>query len=50
MGKRNAYCRVLVWKYKAKRSLRRPRRRWEDNVRMDLGEVELGDVYTIHVA
>jgi hypothetical protein len=24
--------------------LGRPRRRWEDNIRMDLGEVEWGDV------
>jgi hypothetical protein len=31
--------RVLVGKPEAKRSLGRPRRRWEDNIRMDLQEV-----------
>ena len=31
--------RVLVGKPEGKRSLGRPRRRWEDNIKMDLGEV-----------
>jgi hypothetical protein len=31
--------RVLVGKPEGKRSLGRPRRRWEDNIRMDLQEV-----------
>ena len=35
---RNAY-RVLVGKPESKRPLRRPRRRWEDNIKMDLREV-----------
>ena len=35
---RNAY-RVLVGKPEGKRSLGRPRRRWEDNIKMDLREV-----------
>ena len=35
---RNAY-RVLVWKPESKRPLGRPRRRWEDNIKMDLTEV-----------
>ena len=35
---RNA-CRVLVGKPKGGRPLGRPRRRWEDNIRMDLREV-----------
>jgi hypothetical protein len=34
--------RVLVGKPEGKRPLGRPRRRWEDNVRMDLQEVECG--------
>jgi hypothetical protein len=34
---RNAY-RVLVGKPEGKRPLRRPRRRWVDNIRMDLRE------------
>jgi hypothetical protein len=39
MGKNwNAY-RLLVGKPEGKRPLRRPRRSWVDNIRMDLGEV-----------
>jgi hypothetical protein len=34
--------RVLVGKPEGKRPLGRPRRRWEDNVRMDLQEVGYG--------
>jgi hypothetical protein len=47
--KRNAY-RLLVGKPHGKRPLGRPRRRWVDNIRMDLGEVELGDVDWIGLA
>jgi hypothetical protein len=39
--KRNAY-RILVGKPEGKRSLKRPRRRWEDNVIMDLREIGWG--------
>ena len=35
---RNAY-RILVGKPEGKRPLGMPRRRWEDNIRMDLREV-----------
>ena len=35
---RNAY-RVLVGKPESKRPLGRPRRRWEDNIKLDLREV-----------
>jgi hypothetical protein len=35
--KRNAY-RLLVGKPEGKRPLGRPRRRWVDNIRMDLGD------------
>jgi hypothetical protein len=42
-GKRNAY-RLLVGKPEGKRPLGRPRRRWVDNIRMDLGELGLGNV------
>jgi hypothetical protein len=39
MGKtRNAY-RILVGKPEGKRPPRRPRRRWVDNMRMDLREI-----------
>jgi hypothetical protein len=37
--KRNAY-RILVGKPKVKRPLGRPRRRWVDNIKMDLREIE----------
>jgi len=33
--------RVLVGKPEAKRPLGRPRRRWEDNIKMDIREVEV---------
>jgi hypothetical protein len=39
---RNAY-RLLVEKPEGKRPLGRPRRRWVDNITMDLGEVGWGD-------
>jgi hypothetical protein len=38
---RNAY-RLLVGKPKGKRPLGRPRRRWVDNIKMDLLEIDLG--------
>jgi hypothetical protein len=41
--KRNAY-RLLVGKPDVRKQLGRPRRRWVDNIRMDLGEVGWGDV------
>ena len=34
--------RVLVGKPEGKRTLERPRRRWEDNIKMDLQEVDCG--------
>jgi hypothetical protein len=48
-GKRNPY-RLLVVKPEGKRPLGRSRRRWVDNIRMDLGEVVLGDVDWIGLA
>ena len=33
---------VLVGKSEGKRPLGRPRRRWEDNIKMDLQEMETG--------
>jgi hypothetical protein len=41
--KRNVY-RLLVGKPEGKRPLGRPRRRWVDNIKMDLVEVAWGDV------
>jgi len=42
--------RVLVGKPKGKRPLGRPRRRWEDNNKMDLQEVGCGGVDWIKLA
>ena len=42
MGEGSGVHRVLVGKPEGKRPLRRPRRRWEDNIKMDLQEVEGG--------
>jgi len=39
MGERRGVHRVLVGKPEGKRPLGRPRRRWEDNIKMDLREV-----------
>jgi hypothetical protein len=47
--KRNAY-RLLVGKPEGKRPLGRPRRRWVDNIKMDLGKVGWGDVDWIGLA
>jgi hypothetical protein len=42
MGDRRGVYRVLVGKCEGKRQLGRPRRRWEDNIKMDLQEVDCG--------
>jgi hypothetical protein len=39
MGEERRVHRVLVGKPEGKRPLGRPRRRWEDNIKMDLQEV-----------
>jgi hypothetical protein len=39
MGERRSVYRVLVGKPEGRRSLGRARRRWEDNMKMDLQEV-----------
>ena len=39
MGQGRGVYRVLVGKSEGKRPLGRPRRRWEDNIKMDLQEV-----------
>jgi hypothetical protein len=50
MGEKRTAYRLLVVKPEGKRPLGRPRRRWMDNIRMDLGEVECGDVDWIGLA
>ena len=46
MGKRRGVYRDLVGKSEGKRSLGRPRRRWQDNIKMYLQEVGCGGVWT----
>ena len=50
MGKKRGVYRVLVGKTEGKRSLGRPRLRWEDNVKMDLQEVGCGCMDWIELA
>ena len=42
MGERRGVHRVLVGKPEGKRPLGRPRRKWEDNIKLDLREVGRG--------
>jgi hypothetical protein len=39
VGEKRNVCRILVGKPEGKRPLGRPRRRWEDNIKMDLREI-----------
>ena len=50
MGEERGAYRVLVGKPEGKRPLGRPRRRWMDNIRMDLQEVGCGYVDWIGLA
>jgi len=50
MGESRGICRVLVGKPEGKRPLRRPRHRWEDNIKMDLQEVGCGGMDWIELA
>jgi hypothetical protein len=43
LRERNAY-RILVGKPDERRPLRRPRRRWVDNIKIDLREIEWNGV------
>jgi hypothetical protein len=49
-GRREKLYKILVGKPEGKRPLRRPRRRWEDGIRMDLRETGLGCVDWIRLA
>jgi hypothetical protein len=44
MGEGRSVYRVLVGRSEGKRPLGRPRRRWEDNVKMDLREIWIGEL------
>jgi hypothetical protein len=50
MGEKMYACRLLMERSEGKIPLGRPRRRWADNIRMDLGEVGWGDVNWIDLA
>ena len=50
MDERRCIHRVLVGKPKVKRPLGRPRRKWEDNIKMDLQEVVCGGMGWIELA
>jgi hypothetical protein len=49
-GERRGVYRVLVGKPEGKRSLGRRRRRWEDNIKMDLQETGCGGMDWIDLA
>jgi hypothetical protein len=48
-AKKNA-CRILVGKPEGTRPLERTRRKWDDNIKMDIREVGLGGVDWIGLA
>ena len=50
MGERRGEYRVLVGTSEGKRQLARPRRRWEDNIRLDFQEVGCGGTDWIELA
>jgi hypothetical protein len=44
MGEVRGAYNILVGRSEGRRPLGRPRRRWEDNIKMDLREIWFGDV------
>jgi hypothetical protein len=50
MGERGGVYRVLVGRPEGKRPLGRPRRRWEDNIKLDLREIGFDGANWIHLA
>jgi hypothetical protein len=50
MGERKGVYRVLVGKPERKRPIGRPRRRWEDNIKMNLQEMGCGGMDCIELA
>jgi len=50
MGEGRVVYRILVGKPEGRRPLGRPRRRWEDNIRMDLREMGCGCVDWMQLA
>jgi hypothetical protein len=50
MGEVTGAYNILVGKPEGRRPLGRPGRRWEDSIKMDLGEIGFGDVDWIDLA
>jgi hypothetical protein len=50
MGEKRKTYRLLVGKLEGNRPLRRPRCRWVDTIKMDLGELGWGGVHCIGLA
>jgi hypothetical protein len=50
MGEARGAYNILIGKPEGRRPLGRPRRRWEDNIKMDLREIGFEDVNWIHLA
>jgi hypothetical protein len=50
MGEGRGVYRVLVGRPEGKRPLGGPRRRWEDNIKMDLREMEINGTIWIQLA
>jgi hypothetical protein len=50
MGEGRGVYRVLVGRPEGKRPLERPRRRWEDNIKLDLREIEVDEAKWIQLA
>jgi hypothetical protein len=50
MGEKGNAYRILVGKPEGKRPLGRPRRMWEDNIRMDFREIRWGGTDWIYLA
>jgi hypothetical protein len=50
MGERRSVYRVLVWRPEGKRPLGRPRRRWENSIKLDLRETGIDGTNWIHLA
>jgi hypothetical protein len=50
MGKERKVYKVLLGKSEGSRPLGRPRRKWEDGIRMDLREIGLGGMGWIRLA
>jgi transposase len=50
MGEGSGVYRVLVWRPKGKKPLGRPRRRWKDNIKMDLRDIGIDGANWIQLA